>query len=31
LMMGAGDIGYAAQQIAAHGFNGSNGSNGEKK
>ena len=31
LMMGAGDIGYAAQQIAANGFNGSNGSNGEKK
>ena len=22
LMMGAGDIGHAAQQIAAHGFNG---------
>ena len=33
LMMGAGDIGHAAQQIAAHGFNGaSNGaSNGERK
>jgi len=31
LMMGAGDIGYAAQQIAANGFNGSNASNGEKK
>nr|WP_310063619.1 UDP-N-acetylmuramate--L-alanine ligase [Lysobacter niastensis] len=33
LMMGAGDIGHAAQQIAAHGFNGApNGaSNGERK
>ncbi|MFC5594197.1 UDP-N-acetylmuramate--L-alanine ligase [Lysobacter niastensis] len=29
LMMGAGDIGHAAQQIAAHGFNGS--SDGERK
>ena len=29
LMMGAGDIGYAAQHIAAHGFNGA--SNGERK
>jgi UDP-N-acetylmuramate--alanine ligase len=29
LMMGAGDIGHAAQQIAAHGFNGA--SNGERK
>lgn len=29
LMMGAGDIGHAAQQIAAHGFNGE--FNGERK
>lgn len=29
LMMGAGDIGHAAQQIAAHGFNGQ--TNGERK
>lgn len=29
LLMGAGDIGHAAQQIAAHGFNGQ--TNGERK